>query len=349
MARIKSIQLLRAVSTLGIVYYHCTYDNSYRFPISGFFCVDIFFIISGFITAYTISINTDKFLIKRIIRIVPLYTLATLIMVLTALIFPGLLRGATVNISGLIKSLLFIPYPENANRGHPILGQGWALNFEVFFYHIMFLCIIFVKNKKYITVICAFALVLFVVLLNILNLDIYIFTFYQWGYHLEIVYGLLLYHLYIYYNQKIKMSKKMLILFIFIALITMIYLILDIHISNNRIIFYGIPSLILVAALLAMEKYIPGNLIVKFGIILGDASYAMYLFHLFVICFLSRVIYPQIFDSNSSFFIELIKLFIALSLTIVFSILINEFVDKPIQVRLRKTIKKYNENQITNS
>jgi peptidoglycan/LPS O-acetylase OafA/YrhL len=291
-------------------------------------------------TAYTISINTDKFLIKRIIRIVPLYTLATLLMALTALIFPGMVRGTTVNLSGLIKSLLFIPYPENTNHGHPILGQGWALNFEVSFYLVMFLCIVFVKRRKYATIVCVFVLVLFVALLNILNQDIYIFTFYRWGYHLEIVYGLLLYHLYIYYNQKVKPSKKVFLFFLFIASIAMIYLILDIHISNNRIIFYGIPSLILVAAFLAMEKYIPNNLIIKFGIVLGDASYAMYLFHLFVICFLSRVVYPKIIGNNSIFFIELIKLFVALSLTIISSIFINEFVDKPIQVRLRKMIKK---------
>jgi peptidoglycan/LPS O-acetylase OafA/YrhL len=128
---IVSIQLLRAIAALSVVYVHCTTAGDYNFFSTGTFGVDIFFIISGFIIAYMVSKTTEDFLIKRIIRIVPLYFLATVAMALTVMFFPNHIRSTTISVSGFMKSILFIPGPEN--RGQPILGQGWTLNYEMFF------------------------------------------------------------------------------------------------------------------------------------------------------------------------------------------------------------------------
>ena len=70
---IKSIQLLRAVAAISVVYAHYAH---YAFPdfASGAYGVDIFFIISGFIIAYITGNNTENFLSKRFIRIIPLYS-----------------------------------------------------------------------------------------------------------------------------------------------------------------------------------------------------------------------------------------------------------------------------------
>ena len=137
---IVSIQLLRAIAALSVVYTHSTAAGDYNFPPAGAFGFDIFFIISGFIIAYMVSGNTENFLVKRIIRIAPLYVLATIVMTMTVAFFPNLIGSTTISFSGFIKSVLFIPGPEN--RGYPILGQGWTLNFEMFFYFVMFLCIL---------------------------------------------------------------------------------------------------------------------------------------------------------------------------------------------------------------
>jgi peptidoglycan/LPS O-acetylase OafA/YrhL len=194
-----SIQLLRAIAALSIVYLHCTTAGNYKLFSTGAFGVDIFFIISGFIIAYMVSKNTENFLIKRIIRIVPLYFLATVAMTLTVMFFSGFLDNRTISISGFIKSILFIPGPENS--GLPILIQGWSLNYEMFFYVIMFLCILFVKNKKYLTIACISVLTSIIIVLHLINSTNFIINYYKNSLFLEFIYGMILYHVYIYINK----------------------------------------------------------------------------------------------------------------------------------------------------
>jgi peptidoglycan/LPS O-acetylase OafA/YrhL len=102
---IVSIQLLRAIAALSVVYVHCTTAGDYNFPSTGAFGVDIFFIISGFIIAYAVSENTELFLVKRIVRIAPLYILATIVMTMTVAFLPNLIRSTTISFSGFIKSV----------------------------------------------------------------------------------------------------------------------------------------------------------------------------------------------------------------------------------------------------
>jgi peptidoglycan/LPS O-acetylase OafA/YrhL len=194
-----SIQLLRAIAALSVVYVHCTTAGDYNFFSTGAFGVDIFFIISGFIIAYMVSKPFENFLIKRIIRIVPLYFMATVTMTLTVIFFPYFIRSTTISMSGFIKSILFIPGPEN--RGQPILGQGWTLNYEMFFYIIMFLCILFIKNKKYLTIACVSILALLTIVLHLTNSTNFIINYYKNGLFLEFIYGMILYHFYIFINK----------------------------------------------------------------------------------------------------------------------------------------------------
>jgi peptidoglycan/LPS O-acetylase OafA/YrhL len=72
---------------------------------------------------------------------------------------------------------------------------------------------------------------------------------------------------------------------------------------------------------------------------LGEASYVMYLIHYHVVIFLGRVVFNKLIGSNNNFTIELIKIIIAFLVTIVFSILIYRFIDKPIQKCFRNVLK----------
>jgi peptidoglycan/LPS O-acetylase OafA/YrhL len=283
-------------------------------------------------------------LIKRIFRIWPLYLLATLAMTLTVLAFPNLVRSTTVSISGFIKSILFIPGKEN--RGLPILGQGHTLNFEAFFYLIVSLSILIMKNKKYIPIICISILTIMIVVLNIINPDIYILNYYQKGLFPEFIYGILLYYMhkqYCKYEQKINKRVKIILLIVLAVLSYMILIFDDIYglqITNNRNISCGIPALMLVLSLLFLENNIKYNTFIKWIIKLGEASYAMYLFHYHIITFFSRIGFPKIFGNNTSFMLELIKIISVMCITAVFSIIIYEFIDKPIQAYLRGILSK---------
>jgi exopolysaccharide production protein ExoZ len=141
---IRPIQYLRALAALMVVWVHSLYmipgvAEQFNAPNFGGAGVDIFFVISGFVMVVTTAdkdVTPVQFFCRRIVRVVPIYWLATLAMIV------GAASGHSFKNLGyppdaIAKSLLFVPY--TAIGGHqgnvwPILGQGWTLNFEMFFY-----------------------------------------------------------------------------------------------------------------------------------------------------------------------------------------------------------------------
>lgn len=109
-----------------------------RLPEFGPYGVDVFFAISGFIMVVTTQrpITGLRFIGLRIVRVVPLYWMATLAMVGLAHAFPGAFKTLRFDAASVVKSLLFIPYDSLAAPGNvwPVLIPGWTLNFEMFFY-----------------------------------------------------------------------------------------------------------------------------------------------------------------------------------------------------------------------
>lgn len=341
---IKGIQLLRAIAALSVVFVHCHFHKIE----TGMFGVDIFFIISGFIIAYMVNQTTKQFIIKRIIRVSPLYFLATFLTMALALIQPGWFNHVVISTEALVKSLLYIPYQIKSSG--PILSLGWTLNNEMFFYGVMFLCILIFRKKEYLVPACAGLLVLFLIVLHSFNKDTisaysHILRFYRNGLLPEFIYGLVLYYFWDYYkNNRIKFANSLMVAAGLFAFIVMIYL--DLNESLlwlPRNIRYGIPSLLFVNAFLVLESRInKKNSIIKTGLKLGDASYAMYLFHPFVIYFLSRVVYPKLVGPSKLLFVELGELIFAIILVALVSVLIYEFVDKPSNSFFKKLVKRYN-------
>lgn len=142
MKQILSIQYLRGVAALMVVWHHAkgqipeisqAFTNS--FGASG---VDLFFVISGFIMVVTTQgadVTPWRFLKKRIVRVVPLYWLLTLALVVAALLFPSLFRTVRVEFWHVLKSLFFVPHVNPTHlKIWPILVPGWSLNYEMFFY-----------------------------------------------------------------------------------------------------------------------------------------------------------------------------------------------------------------------
>lgn len=351
---LKSIQLLRALAALGVVYCHYALYASPQ-AATGAFGVDIFFVISGFIIAFVISKTTKDFFLKRIIRIVPLYFIATTVTVVSAVIFPQWFYNTTITLEAIIKSILFIPY--RIGKSGPILIAGWTLNFEMFFYLIAAFCILITNNKNKISLLCASILVVIIIALAFFEPANYALEFYRTGLFPEFIYGLFLFHFYTYYTTKLdetsnndKQNKATEIVLLIIGTLSLSSLILyelpamaDSQISSNRNIQFGIPALFLVGSVLLLEKKIKNSRLTELGLLLGDSSYAMYLFHPYFIYFLQRVVYPNIFSTSEYIFIiELLKLLLAVFVTAGGSVLIFRLIDNPIQNCLRTIRKKIN-------
>lgn len=349
-----SIQLCRAIAAISVVYCHYAL---YAFPkiAAGSFGVDIFFIISGFVIAFVVSKTTESFFLKRILRIVPLYIIATTLTIVAALAFPQYFYNTTITVTSIIKSLLFIPY--KIGKSGPILLAGWTLNLEMCFYLVMGACILLIKDKRFITLTCTCILVLFMAVLNWTNSDSYALDFYRTGLLPEFIGGLLLHRLYSFYNgskacinfEKIlKKDFRKYIVNSFLLIIAALCLLIlffselpdfqAIQFSENRNIQFGIPSFIFVGSMLAVEKNInrEGRFI-KLGLLMGDSSYAMYLFHPYFIYFLQRIAFPKLFGSDS-ILLELMKFIVVLIVTTGGSILVFKLVDRPIQQYFKRTI-----------
>ena len=87
MSRIVSVQYLRAAAALMVVFFHAEGMAAEYFnvgwPSFGAAGVDIFFVISGFIMWITTAperATPSSFVVNRVVRIVPLYWLATLLL-----------------------------------------------------------------------------------------------------------------------------------------------------------------------------------------------------------------------------------------------------------------------------
>lgn len=156
------IQVLRGFAALMVVGYHGVgYQMSIKEPgithlmsrvgASG---VDLFFMISGFIMVYATRNSaggfreTTEFMIKRLARIWPVYAVATAIYIPMMVLMGKYLGHVDVitEPNKIVRSLLLIP-TNFANRGPyfggAVLHVGWTLSYEVLFYALFAISMLF--------------------------------------------------------------------------------------------------------------------------------------------------------------------------------------------------------------
>ncbi|MGX7707855.1 acyltransferase family protein [Methylobacterium sp. Gmos1] len=102
--------------------------------------VDVFFVISGFIIVHAAAPLHGRadarrtFLAHRIARVVPLYWLATTLYLALAWMRPGLLGADAGGPAYLAASYLFWPMARADGAVQPLYSLGWTLNYEMAFY-----------------------------------------------------------------------------------------------------------------------------------------------------------------------------------------------------------------------
>lgn len=139
-----NLQALRAIAAFMVVIFHARdllpFAEAFPFAV-GNAGVNIFFFISGFIIAHASMAgdigNPGRFIVKRAIRIVPMYWLMTIATVLVAQTSPSLINAGGAPSIGMAFKSFFIPYFNPVGQILPVVYMGWTLNYEMFFY---FLC-----------------------------------------------------------------------------------------------------------------------------------------------------------------------------------------------------------------
>ncbi len=263
-----------------VVFHHARASLPQNIALPGFGAsgVDIFFVISGFVMAYTTQ-NTFEtamrgrfdaglgFLAKRILRIVPLYWLALLWTSRREL------WSGTADITGLLKDFFFIPrfnalFPDYL---WPSVIQGWTLNYEMFFYLVFAVSFLFSAGRSKFVVGALISLVLFGNLFTAgANSSSIFFKFYSNDILLEFIYGMLL-ALFL-----AKLYPERISRYLFGSLMLVGFALLDVGYDHEpRSVFVGLPALLIVWGA------IPTFSGLRFSILqnIGNASYAIYLFH----------------------------------------------------------------------
>ena len=318
--KLNNLQLLRGISALLVCFFHFSdilnvQGNSYGTTLfaNGGIGVPIFFVISGFIMVYTTrktgnkspNENVKKFLIKRIIRIVPLYFLLTLAWIIIGGNFAHYFSPEIFPRTW--HSFLFLPY----SAAPPVLFQGWSLNYEMFFYFIFALSF-FLKDKRYLFVLGFFIVaILLGRFFEFKNAFIsMIFAFVNVHFVLGIILGLSIEH--------IKISQKTALAVFFIS-----NFVFWISFFN----FIVLPDFLLA---LVVGFYVSGFLFLDrftriktnpFFVMLGDISYSIYLVHPFVQVVLKRFQSENLFSNIILFLIEI-------ALVILISKILYEVVEK---------------------
>lgn len=320
--RINSIQALRGIACIFVILTHIEFIGI------GAFAVDIFLCISGFIMMYsTQKKDNPNFLLKRLVRIIPLYYLLTFITTIAMLLVPSMFQEVTFQFQYLIKSLLFIPFDITGQYAiQPLLRIGWTVNYEIFFYLIFAVSLkISHKYRGLISTLIILILVIIHPSIPLSNIPMY---YYSQPILLEFVFGILIYYIYQYLTTK----KELLIRYKSISYISLIIIISifiylcvigttkDIN-EYHRITTWGIPCSLIVFLSLLLEFYydIPKQLTQ-----LGNISYSVYLVHYYPIQFIGR----KIFDYSTCTPLSIIGACIGIIISLLLGYLCWKYIEK---------------------
>ncbi|MCM8532841.1 MAG: acyltransferase [Lentisphaeraceae bacterium] len=304
--RIESIQVLRGLAALLVVVAHSIRELERQLarleiefisldPIASFGAigVDIFFIISGFIMMHIGSDlfgRSDKrfgFLKRRIIRVTPLYWLFTFILLALLLLKNRLTHSSALQFGNVFnfdiiyffKSLLYIPSFNVNGKLFPLLGVGWTLMYEMFFYVIFALLMPFNKSTfyKYITIIFMTPLIIRMFSQADLNA---VTLFYSNPIVLEFLFGCFIYECYL--NDLHKKINKKASAILLLATVALAYYNTQFDSGNMgtwRFLYWGLPSAVIVFLTISFfeEFRLP-----KLLTMLGDSSYSLYLSHMVI-------------------------------------------------------------------
>lgn len=325
--RLDNVQVLRAVAAIAVVVSHSALSTH------GKWGVDLFFAISGFIIAYVTEHRHNAFLVKRLIRIVPLYWLGTLGVFAIGLWFPAWLAVPEASMVQLIKSMLFVPF-ERENGVYPLLFLGWTLNLEMLFY-LLFALAIQISHRHRVFI-CAGFLIALQVLGAPLLADTVIGAFYTQPLILEFCLGMLVFVLYRWMTTtKHAGSRLWGFALILVCGVWLGWSSAEVA-GIKRVWLWGVPT----AVLLAATFWLPQSMYPKWLSAVGDASYSLYLFHPYLLVGLASI---AGLDQRSVLLkTSLSILFIALSIAA--AMMVYRFLERPITNRLRHLVIRSSES-----
>lgn len=279
--KISYIQMLRAIAVMLVVGHH--YPGGLPAFKHGHIGVDLFFVICGYIMVYT-TLNNDgsftyfkNFIVRRISRVWPVYAILTLLFF--AIFFMKESYDAVISIKWIVKSIIFYPQWNTP----PIIKPGWTLPFEVWFYFIFGVSMLFGRKRWFaFLTITIFTLVVMRYNQTIRSygsydgLGAYIYMISEqinWCFTIGVIVGLIS-------TSNIRINKLFYQAFLFISG-TLFFIWLSAEKTPEHGVEMGIIFGFLTLGLDGINK-ISNISIPKSMVLIGDMSFSIYLCHEFI-------------------------------------------------------------------
>jgi peptidoglycan/LPS O-acetylase OafA/YrhL len=338
---LRNLHLLRAIAALAVVYFHITSEAGLNLPVNiGSHGVDLFFVISGFIIAHIGTRAPDRFLMRRLIRVVPFYWTATLVLFGAAVLAPHLLRSTRADYAQLACSLFFIPRETSYAGVVPTLVLGWSLNYEMYFY-VLFAAALAIAPRRAPLACCMgiFAIALLIDLSGASHASV---RFYARPLVFEFVYGVVAFYACSAVERRVGWfaDRSRIRWGLWVVALGALVLI-GLEESHGgfglpRFLVAGVPAFVLLLAALLLERVFGVSARSNIIVLVGESSYILYLIHPYVIYGLLRTTLP---GQRSLPLPEAIGLVIALLLvSTAAAIAIHLWFEKPVLASLRRQL-----------
>lgn len=250
--------------------------------------VTTFIAISGFVMYFSVKkdITARKFITDRAIRILPLYYLLTII----AVILIPIIMATGVKIAGAVgvkpseltlflESMFFV-------APSPVLHMGWSLNFEVYFYLICMLVLMFkgVNKTRTLFILTGTAMMIQLCYWQVLQPYVKNVLFFEifFGYKSQLFsyffIGLCIAYM---YEKRWYINSIALGIASIIAGMLLGYFVVDDKTWTLYAMVYTIPTFLILYGCLCIR--IRNKQVIRLSKLLGQLSYPIYLVHFFTL------------------------------------------------------------------
>jgi exopolysaccharide production protein ExoZ len=320
--RYSTLEPARGLAALLVVLYHASSLAALSSPLFrfGHAGVEFFFVLSGFLIyhAHARDIGVPgrlrSYCLRRLIRIYPLYWALMLLLIPAVLVFHSIANASKQHVSVIVKSFLLVPMREM-----PFLGVSWTLENELLFYALFALLIV---SSRFWIVFPAWAVAILCVwssepisdphagiLFGSFPLD-FLFSFRNLGFLLGMGAGFLIGR-----GTRPRFPRAIATFGVSLFLATGA---MECYSFNQptklRIALYITASLLVIFGLASSER-VSEIKVARPLVMLGEASYALYLVHYPVCLLVGKVVHPAI---PSFLLMTLVSVAIAILIRVVF-------------------------------
>ena len=300
--RIESIQVMRGVAAIAVLVTHSldmawnsdpafSSEQLGHLPQFGAIGVDLFFVISGFVMAFSVYGKDGltagrRFLVQRWIRVGPPYLIVTAVAIALSLA-----AGQLPAWRSLANSILFVPWFDVEKFTFPPLIVGWTLSLEFTFY-LFVLAVVLMSATRHIGYL-ALAIAALVAIGFVVPNGVFLLDWITNPIFLEFAFGILAYIVWtkgwldrfrpVFTIGAIAGLAALVVqLVVGYGSIFQAEVVLDGRVSMQRVIWWGLPMLLIFLAVLPVQPR-KTRAHTRLWLLLGNASFSIYLVHVPVI------------------------------------------------------------------